>query len=452
MGRDLLGLILANALFLLLGSGLLAIAGWWRGPRGAVGSAGIAYLVGAGAFGLVAQILYVAGASMSASLIVLVCVVPACGILVGLRRRNGSHRTAVPSLMLVPVALMLGLLLLDLWFQPLWAFDAWTFWTPKAHALDALNGLDVKWFTSADMLGGARRDYPLLLPAVEAAGFRFSGYETQLLDVQSWIFLLAFVGVVYEAGAGRTRPLVLAAVLAMLVAAPSTASQLAAAEADIPMAAFFGAAGVCAVAWLETRRRSTLAICALLAASAAATKLEGAIFAGALFAALAVVSWMRGRRRDSLIAGAAFAGAIVVAVLPWRLWVALHGEQPTGKAPTLGPGWLLRHVDHVPYAAAYLLDKLLDPQGWLLIVPLWIVAAALAWRSQRRDFAAFAVITVALGFVGLVITYWATPLDLHFHLARSARRVVTGLVFFSAALTPLLNRESDPAATAVDDY
>ena len=121
---------------------------------------------------------------------------------------------------------MLALFAFDLWFQPLWGFDSWTFWTPKAHALYALNGLDTSWFTSADMLGGARRDYPLLLPALEAAGFRFTGYETQLLDLQSWAFLLAFVAVVYETGAGRRRPLVLAAVLVMLVAAPRSLPSL----------------------------------------------------------------------------------------------------------------------------------------------------------------------------------------------------------------------------------
>jgi hypothetical protein len=61
---------------------------------------------------------------------------------------------------------------------------------------------------------------------------------------------------------------------------------------------------------------------------------------------------------------------------------------------------------------------------------------------------AFAVSTVALAFCGLVISYWSTPLDLHFHLATSARRVVTSLVFFCAALTPLL---ADRAHGRVDD-
>ena len=60
---------------------------------------------------------------------------------------------------------MLGLLAVDLWYQPLWAYDSWTFWTPKAHALYALNGLDAGWFGAHDLLN---RDYPLLLPAIES--------------------------------------------------------------------------------------------------------------------------------------------------------------------------------------------------------------------------------------------------------------------------------------------
>jgi hypothetical protein len=51
----------------------------------------------------------------------------------------------------------------------------------------------------------------------------------------------------------------------------------------------------------------------------------------------------------------------------------------------------------------------------------------------------FGACVSVLAFAGLVVTYWATPLDLHFHLARSARRVVTSLVFFCAATLPLLD-------------
>jgi hypothetical protein len=442
MIADVGGLAVLNALFLAAGAGVTGFAGWWRGGRELLRNLGLSYLVGVAAFGVTAQLLYVLGASMS---LVEVCVV--CGVLalgaaraLPLRGPRLPHaHLSRPALVwiLLPCSLFLALLAVDLWYQPLWAYDSWTFWTPKAHGLSALGGLDTSWFTSADMLGGARRDYPLLLPAVEAAGFRFTGYEATLLDLQSWLFLLAFVVMIWQGTTTRARSLVVGAVLLMVVLAPSTGAQLASAEADIPLAAFVGAAGLCGLRWLETGKRSTLALTAILAAGAAATKVEGVIFAGALFAALAGCRWRRSRS-DAATAAAGLVAAVALGLLPWRIWVAVHGGPTTGKVPSLGPTTLLHHVSYVPYSAGYLLFKLLDPRGWLLIAPLWAVATWEAWRDDRREIVVFAIGMVTLSFCGLVITYWSTPLDLHFHLATSARRVVTSLVFFCAALTPVL--------------
>ena len=437
MTYDALGLLLVNGLFLVAGAGVTGALGVWRGARALPRNLGMAYLTGVAAYGVVAQLLYVAGASMSRAEVILVCLVLGSGAVVGVRGHAGTRRP-VPLSVVVPVALILALFAVDLWFQPLWGFDSWTFWTPKAHGLYALNGLDPQWFTSAEILGGARREYPLLLPAIEAAGFRFTGYETSLLDLQSWLLLVGLLGVILQTAAGRARTVVVASVVLMVGAAPSTISQLASAEADIPLAAFFAAAGVAGVLWLETRRPGLLILASVLAAGAAATKVEGAIFAGALFAGLAIATF-RSSRRDAGAAVVAYLAVLAVGVVPWRAWVAAHAGAPTGKAPTLAPTTLLDHLGHVPYATLYLLDKLLDPRGWLLIVPLWAVAMWVAWRRGRRDVVVFAACTVALGFLGLIVTYWATPLDLHFHLARSARRVVTSLVFFCAATVPLLD-------------
>ena len=214
---------------------------------------------------------------------------------------------------------MLALLAVDLWYQPLWAYDSWTFWTPKAHALYALNGLKPGWFAGADLTSP---DYPILLPSIEAAGFRFTGYEAHLLDVQSLLIFAGFLRAFYEVAARRARPLVLWAVLAMLVAAPSAASQLAAAEADIPTAALVAISALLAVVWLRERSRSALAVSAVLAASTCATKVEGLIFTLALATSLVIVGAL-GRQPKAVGAPViAFAGAIAAALVPWRLWVS----------------------------------------------------------------------------------------------------------------------------------
>ena len=238
----------------------------------------------------------------------------------GLRAPGSRPLKLPPTWALVTPALFLVLLALDLWYQPLWAFDSWAFWTPRAYGLFALDGLDTDWFTSFDMLGGARRDYPLLLPAVEAAGFRFMGYQPWLLDIQSWLFLVGLLVAIVELSAGRARSVVLAAILAMVVIAPSTAAQLANAEADIPLAVFFAASGMFAMLWLETRQPATLALAAVLATGAVAVKLEGPIFVGAMFVALAACVWQRSRR-DAAMALGALAVVIALGVMPWRLWV-----------------------------------------------------------------------------------------------------------------------------------
>jgi hypothetical protein len=237
---DLFGLLLLNVLFLAAGAGVIAACGWRPGAR----SLGLAYLVGVGTYGVTAQLLYVLGASLARWQVIAVCAVAALPALRAIPQlSNTSKERLTPLWPAVVLALFLALIAVDLWWQPLWTYDAWTFWTPKAHALQALNGLQAPWFSQTDL---PNSDYPLLLPAVEAAGFRFTGYETALLDLQSLLILAAFVRAVYEAGVVRARPIVLWAVLALLVAAPSVVDQLASAEADIPEAVFFAAAGLCA--------------------------------------------------------------------------------------------------------------------------------------------------------------------------------------------------------------
>jgi 4-amino-4-deoxy-L-arabinose transferase-like glycosyltransferase len=362
---DLLGLLLVNLCFLAGGVGVTALCGWWRGLPELARSLGASYLAGVATYGVLAQLLYVLGASLARWQVLAVCGVPATAAVLGLCGSSESKSRRRRVLAAVPLAAFLALVAVDLWWQPLWTYDAWTFWTPKAHALVALNGLDPSWFSSTDLLN---KDYPLLLPAVEAAGLRFTGYETALLDFQSLLFLVAFVRAVYETGVARARPIVLWAVLALLVAAPSVIDQLASAEADLPEAAFFGCAGLCAYLWLTERSRGSLPLAAVLAAGAAATKVEGVGFTIALFVSLAAVS-IRGLRRDSALALGAGAAALAAGVLPWRLWMHAHDVANQAALGRFGLHGLASHLLRAPEAAAYLLAKMLDPRAWLLLVP-----------------------------------------------------------------------------------
>ena len=82
-------LLVVNLLFLAAGAGVTGLAGMWHGVRGLAGSLGIAYLTGVAAFGVVAQLLYVLGASLSRLQVLAVCGALALGAVRGLRPPGG---------------------------------------------------------------------------------------------------------------------------------------------------------------------------------------------------------------------------------------------------------------------------------------------------------------------------------------------------------------------------
>jgi hypothetical protein len=429
-------LLLANACFLAAGLGLTRLCGRWDRPGDARHVLGLSYLAGVAAVGTAAPLLLIAGAALNAWQAVLLCAaIAATGLLPRrLPLRPARPLEPAPMLLLGLAVALLALLAVDLWWQPLWSYDSWTFWTPKARALAELGGLDERWFTGADVLNP---DYPLLLPAIEAIGFRFTGYETRLLDLQSWLVLCGLVLALAELLRPRTRGIALGAVLAMLVAAPSVGLQAAAAQADVPLAAFLALAAVLAWIWVEERDHGALALGSLFGAAAAATKVEGIAFAVAVLGVAGVLVLLRGRRRDAALTAGAAAVAIGVATVPWRLWLAsvdLGNQAGLGRADDLGS-----RLGRIPVATVRLAWELVDPTAWLLLVPVAVVLAILSLRASRLDTAALLIAgTLALSVAALVVAYWTSPFDLDFHLDRSARRVVMPAVVAAAALTPLL--------------
>jgi hypothetical protein len=431
MTADLGGLLLVNLLWLAAGAGVTHVAGWWRG-RGIVASLGVVYLAGVAAYGVVAQLLFVLGLSLGRAEIVLVCAVLAAGVAVG--RGGRPARLPRPGLPAAAVAAVLVVLAIDLWFQPLWAYDAWTFWTPKAHALAALGGLDASWFSQPELLN---RDYPILLPAVEAAGFRFTGYETGLLDLQSLLFVVALMGAFAQIV--RVRAPRWSWVIALLVVlAPSLADQLASSEADVPLACFYACAAACAYLWHRERTPGSLALFGLFCAGAVATKAEGLPYVAALVVVAAALEAGRGA---GAVAGVGVAGA-AAGLLPWRLWVDDHGIPQ--QASFARSADLAGRVGRATLSVRYLAERLLDPRAWLLLVPLLAALTVLAaLRGRRRDALAVAA-RVLLCVAAIVFAYWTSRFEIHYHLATSARRVVTAPILAWAFLVPLLWSREQP--------
>jgi hypothetical protein len=435
MIRDAFGLLLLNALWLAAGLGVTSAAGWWRG-RGALGSLGVSYLVGVAAYGVVAQLLLILGLSLGTGEVVAVCAVLAAGV--GVRRGGPAGRLRRPGPAGWVIVVALAVLAVDLWFQPLWAYDAWTFWTPKAHALAALGGLDAGWFTQPAL---ANRDYPLLFPAIEAAGFRFTGYETGLLDLQSLAFvaglLLAFAEIVVP-----RAPRWAAVIPVLIVVSPSLADQLASAEADLPLAAFFACAAATGYLWWREGDPAALVLFGVLAAGVAATKAEGTPFVVALTIVLAIAAARRYRAAAAVVA--AGAAALAAGILPWRLWVGHHHVPEQASFGRVTDTTLLHaQASRVPLAVRYLAERLVDPRAWLVLVPLLAALTALAWWRGRRGEGALVAALVLLCLLSLVLAYWTSQFEIHYHLATSARRVITAPILAWAFLVPLLFAPND---------
>lgn len=440
---DALALLAANGCFLTAGVGVLRLAGGWRGVADLRYTIGVAYVLGVAVIGVVAPLLLIAGLSLAVWQVLVLCAVL---FLSGFIADGGDFVRRAPrgpttKLVVGLVALVLAFLVLlavDLWFQPLWAWDAWAMWTAKARSIVLLDGLDPGYFASV----APSPEHPLLLPALEAVDFRFMGFNTQILHLQFWLLLTGFVAALAELLRGLAASLALWSTLAALVFAPAVGYQAATAYADVPLAIFFALAAVCAWRWLVLDERTALALLAVFGAATLATKFEGAIYAGALFLTLIALAGRASLRRAAQ-AGAAGLVALV-GVLPWRAWMAANGVAPYHSVDeTLEPGVLWARLERVPLALGSLVREIADPTSWVLLAPIAVAAVVLAaGASSERSGVALVVGTATLALAGLGSVYWVTPLPFEFHLSTSAPRVVIGLVLMLGSFTPLLLTEA----------
>ena len=438
MIANLLGLLAANALFLAAGFGVRRIVGSTHGARTASGVA-LTYLVGVASFGVLAQLLLVAGLALTRAEVILLALLL---LGAGLLRRP---RTATPwpdpatrrgweTLLGLFAAAVLVAVGVQSLFEPLAAWDAWAFWVPKAKSIVLFNGLDPHFFAAGPATTNA--DYPLLLPAVESTDFRFMGhFDTQVVHVQFWLVLVAFLGALPALLRDQVRPVLLRSLVVVLACAPGLALHAESAYADVPLAVFVALAGVLGWRWLVLREPAALRLFAVFAAAALATKVEGRLFVAALVLSLASIAARDSVRRscEPLAAGLV---AAVVGLVPWWTWMHVHGVHGAYHADLAGLG---SHVHRVGPALASLLGHGLDPLQWLVVLPSGAAALLLAswWRTDRRT-AVLVSSTFLLSLGLLVATYWATPYAFETHLRTSADRVVIAPVLLVAVLTPVL--------------
>ena len=444
MTVHLAGLAVANLCYLAAGAGISRALGLWRAPRDLVSVLAVAYLVGVAASGIAAEWALIAGLGLNRWQVVAGCLLLAA---TGLRPRSGGPvlpRAPAPAAaargvvaLRAAVGLMAVMYLADAAFRPLAEQDAWAMWTMKAKAIALLGGLDARVFAGVPY-HQVHLDYPLLIPALEAIGFRFMGaLDTQVIHLQGALLVVALLLAVPRLLADRVPPAAAWASVLLIAVAPSLVYQAGAGLADAPLAVFFATAAVCAWRWLADGRRQMLVMAVLFSAAVLATKREGGPFVAALFLVLLVAAG-RGRRAQTVAAGA----AAVATAIPWQLWLHANGvDTSNGEIPyakVVDPGYLTGRLGRIPTGAASLVWHAVQPSAGLVIVPAAAVAVVLAVRGGDRRTPVFVAALACLVVVSVVWAYWVGRPSLHYYLDHSARRVVTTPVVLLGAFLPVL--------------
>jgi hypothetical protein len=411
-------LLLANLLELVIGVGVAALL---RAPLGT------AYLAGFAVVGIVSAhlaLVHVSFGWLGLALLAAAAVV--------VTWRTLPRRWVVPRLSAWSVAglALLLVFLVHAWptfaSKPLDDYDAWAIWGMKGKALFLLGWADPALFAAA-AAEPAHRDYPLLVPSLEAVASRAMGaFDPRLIHLQFLLIAVAGVAALHGLLRDRVQAWLLWPFLVALVAAPAVSGQLLTAYADIPLA-FFVAAGLLAAArWIDEPETRTLALATLFFAAACLTKNEGIVFAVSAYLGLLLAT----RRWKPVLLSAL---VVELVLLPWQIWLAVHHihSDTVFSLDSLDLG----HPGIGPSAFRGLVDRAFSFHEWPLLLPLFLVALALAFRSRLAWFAG----TWALvSMIGLASIYVVSKLEWSNYLAFSGDRVIDSVLVGAVALTPLL--------------
>jgi hypothetical protein len=437
--------------FFVAGEALLVGLGLVRSAGGVVASAGMATFSGWAVTALGLSLALVLGAAPTFRNALVVWVLACVAAIVwrllrwdgpvlprALRERRLPGR-AIAAAGAIVLAGYLVALLVRAW-EPTGVLhpDVWIQWLPKAKILYFFGDLDTGPGGWTSLLNP---DYPPLHPASEALVFDvLGGADTLDLARLHWAIDASFVLAVAWLLAPRVRPAILWPCLAMLALAPGFGVLLGSSLADEPLSLLVALAGITAALWLLEGDDRFALLCGLFLGAATLTKNEGLMLSLVIVVALAVTRV--GRRRIGVVAALAAVPLAVHGV--WRIWLARHSVPPNPfyeLADVFRPGYLLDRVDRLWYGLRRLVDELLSPSRWLLLVPATTVLAVLAAR-RSRPVATFVLTVVVLDVVGFATIYWLSRVDLHFYVDNTVDRLPAFIALFCGALLPLLLSEA----------
>lgn len=424
-------------LWILIGIGLVPLRG-----LSVLAALGLAYMTGAALVPVVLVALLTIGVPVT--LVTFFIVVLACVVAGGFAARNfrvdapqdsalwrwlRSWRSWPAETWVVAVFVALFgayavIGMLGVYESPLVGWDSWSIWARKAQVLTLHDSLFHGFFTN-ESYSFAHLDYPLAYPVWESLHFRAAGvFDIQDVLRHVWLLLVGSIWALAYLLRERVCPIVWAPVLLLALAAPGISGQLRDGYADVPMA-LFACLGVVALGmWIDREEAGLLPLATIMLAATANMKNEGL---AATLAVLVVGGAIVLAGKLNVKHYAAATGAVVVSLLPWRIWLAAHGiegDMPVSKG--LDPGYLLDRIDRVGPAIAAINGQFSDPERWLYLLPLATLAVVAAIVSGvGRRVAAFYLGCFLLVWAAFVWSYWISPHNLEWHLATSVDRVVS---------------------------
>jgi hypothetical protein len=318
-----------------------------------------------------------------------------------------------------------GLVLVRVLAEPEGSWDALAIWNLRARFLLVGEG---RQFLRAFSLCNTHPDYPLLVPACVAQGWRWLG-ETPVVGAGiGALFLLstsAATGLFVARRRGNATGLGAALVL---LGAPKLAELAAYQNADVPLASFVVLSlGLVALSLEEDeRRRERLALAGFAAGLAAWTKNEGGLFLAGLVLGLALVRIAPGEERRARLrrVGDFIAGALPP--LAALAWFKLALAPPNDIVGAL-PGAWTKVVDpsRPRLIAGAVLHDLTSPARWgpgVLVSP--IVVGVFAREPRRRPAVLAGAVLLLVATVGFFFVYLVTPWPLAWHIDKSLDRLV----------------------------
>jgi hypothetical protein len=142
------------------------------------------------------------------------------------------------------------------------------------------------------------------------------------------------------------------------------------------------------------------------------------------------------RERERLVALGVAAAAVLVSIVPWRIWVAVHGISNPDIDPS--PSRMARQPGAATHAVVRMADELLS-RHWNGVVPIAVVGAIIAIARRRQRRLALSYLVLLAGIVGMIVLiYWNTTRPPTTLIDLTAHRLVVTPYLLSIALLPLL--------------